>query len=418
MRFFHSNAVQSFTLMAMRGFLLVIKFLLTLFITYYLDFTALGIFGLLSATGIMAPSILGFGIMYNICRHAVTKNLVEITQDIKFYGKFISLLYAVPLISCFVYGIISNQVFLTITSILIIFCEHINGEFYGLFLNLSKPFFANLIHFVRSALWAVVYMVGAYFYPEWRNIETLLIFWLVGSVIALVFYMLQFDWIKNDNTASINPFHKQLLKIIKESKIVYANNIFTALSTYADRYIITAFLGLELTGVYIFFWQISSALSNLLYTGVIQIYRPKLVRAFQEKNPIYNTLFKICLKKSVFLASMFVMITGVTLYICLPYLNKPLIETHFNLTYWILTGFILSIIIEVMNLMLYSSHNDFLSLKIRISSFITILAFNAIFIHFYNIDGAGMAFLFSLFFQVTLIHFYLKKYNLYDVSYS
>jgi hypothetical protein len=113
MKFFHSNAVQSFALMAMRGFLLVIKFLLTLFITHYLNFTALGIFGLLSAAGIMAPSILGFGIMYNICRHAVTKNLTQITQDIKFYGKFISLLYAVPLIACFVYGIISNQVFLT-----------------------------------------------------------------------------------------------------------------------------------------------------------------------------------------------------------------------------------------------------------------------------------------------------------------
>jgi O-antigen/teichoic acid export membrane protein len=261
-------------------------------------------------------------------------------------------------------------------------------------------------------------MALAYFYPEWRNIETLLIFWLMGSLIALVFYMVQFDWIKNDNMAHTNPFCKKVLKIIKESKIVYANGIFTALSTYADRYIITAFLGLELTGVYIFFWQISSALSNLLYTGVIQLYRPKLVRAFGEKNPIYNTLFKTCLKKSVFLATMFAIITGVTLYMCLPYLHKPLVEAHFILTYWILTGFILSIIIEVMNLILYSSHNDVISLKIRIINFINVIILNAIFIHFYNLDGAGMALLFSLFFQVTLIHFYLKKYHLYHVSYS
>jgi O-antigen/teichoic acid export membrane protein len=418
MKFFHSNTVQSFSLMVMRGFLLIVKFLLTLFITHYLDFKSLGIFGLLSAAGIMAPSILGFGIMYNISRHAVTKIFSEITADIKFYGKFVSLLYAILLMICFVYGIVYNQLSLTILGIFIIFCEHINGEFYALFLNLSKPFFANLVHFVRSALWAVFYMVGAYFYPEWRNIDILLIFWLIGNLIAFVFYLFQFDWIKNDNMAQINPFCKHVLKIIKESKIVYFNGIFTTLSTYSDRYIITAFLGLELTGVYIFFWQISSALSNLLYTGVIQLYRPKLVRAFQEKNPIYNALFKTCLKKSVFLATIFAIITGVLLYTCLPYLHKPLIEAHFNLIYWILTGFIVSIIIEVMNLILYSSQNDIISLKIKIISFLMMLIFNSIFIYFYTLDGAGMTFLLSLCFQGVLIHFYLKKYHLYHVSHS
>lgn len=411
----NTNILQSFSLMAMRSFLLVVKFLLTLFIAHYLNFESLGFFGLLSAAGVMAPSILGFGIMYNISRHAVTKDIYEITQEILFYGKFITALYAVLLMICFAYGIIYDQSSLAILGIFIIFCEHINGEFYALFLNLSKPFFANLVHFVRSALWAIFYMIGAYIYPEWRNIETLLIFWLIGSLIAVFCYGMQFDWIKNDNTTQINPFHKKLSKIIKESKIVYAYNFFTTLSQYADRYIITAFLGLELAGVYIFFWQIYSALSNLLSTGIIQLYRPKLVRAYKEKDPIYNSLFKTCLKKSVLLASIFAIITGITLYLFLPHLDKPLIEIHFNLTYWIFTGFIVSMIIEVMILMLYSSHNDIISLKVKIISFLMMLVFNSIFIYFYNLDGAGMAFLCSLSFQMILIHFYLKKHHLYHV---
>jgi O-antigen/teichoic acid export membrane protein len=418
MKFFHSNAVQSFSLMAMRSFLLIIKFLLTLFITHYLDFESLGFFGLLSAAGVMAPSILGFGIMYNIIRHAVTKDIYEITQDILFYGKFITVLYAVLLIICLTYGIVYNQFLLAMLGIFVVFCEHINGEFYALFLNLSKPFFANLIHFVRSALWAVFYMIGAYIYPEWRHIETLLIFWLVGSVIAAYCYLTQLRLNKEtatDNIETLSSYCKKLIDKIKNSSVVYANACVTSLSQYADRYIITAILGLELAGVYIFFWQIYSALSNLLYTGVIQLYRPKLVRAYKEKDPIYNSLFKTCLKKSILLASIFAIITGITLYIFLPHFDKPLIEIYFHLTYWIFIGFIVSIIVEVMSLILYSSHRDAISLKIKIISFLNIIIFNVFFTYFYGLNGAGISFLLSLTIQVILIHFYLKKYHLYHV---
>ncbi len=397
----------------MRGFLLVVKFLLTLFVTHYIDFSALGFLGLLTAASIMAPSLLGFGIMYNISRHAVTKNFADIVHEIKLYGQFISVVYAVLLCVCILYGIMYNTLFLAIIAILIVFCEHLNGELYGLFLNLSRPFFANILHFVRSALWAIFYMVAAYFYPEWRSIDILLMFWLGGSVIALVFHIIKLDFITHYTAQKTIKFYKHVLKILKESKIMYANSCVTTLSQYADRYIITAFLGLELTGVYIFFWQFSSALCNLLSTGVIQAYRPKLVRAFKEKDIFYNALFKTCLKKSFLLASFFAVTCTISLYILMPYFNKPLVEAHFNLVYWVLTGFIVSIIIEVLNLLLYSSHSDVVSLKIRIISFLTTIILNILLIYFYGLNGAGMAFLSSLYVQVLLIHFYLKKYHLY-----
>lgn len=411
------SMLHSLVLMAMRSLLLVIKFLLTLFITHYLNFEALGFFGLLSAAGVMAPSILGFGIMYGVIRHAVTKTMSEITQEIMFYGKFISVLYAVLLVICCVYGIIYDQLVLITLSIFIVFFEHINSEFYGLFLNMSRPFFANFVNFIRAALWALFYMVGAYFYPEWQNINMLLIFWLVGSVISVLCYGMQFYFIQTIDSSDkyTISFYKHLVALIKESKIGYAYNFFTTLSQYADRYIITAVLGLELAGVYIFFWQIYSALSNLLLTGVIQIYRPKLVRAFKEKDIAYGDLFKACLKKSVILSSIFAVTMIVLLSIFIPYFHKPLIEAHFMLTYWIFTGFIVSIIIEVMNLMLYSSHNDSVALKIKMISFLNIIIFNGVFTHFYGLNGAGIAFLGAMIIQFGLIHFYLKKYQLYSL---
>lgn len=420
MHFFHSQTIQSFILMAMRGLLLIIKFLLTLFITHYLGFEELGFFGLLSAAGVMAPSVLGFGMMYDISRHAVTQTMPKIVEEVLFYGKFITAIYAILMVMVCLYGIVYDEFIISIISILIVFCEHINGEFYSLFLNLSRPFFANSIHFIRTSLWAIFYMIVAYFYPQFRTIEILLIFWLIGSVFSANCYLSQLYY-KEETSVLNNPketflfYCKKLNTKIKESSVIYANTCVTALTQYADRYIITAILGLELAGVYIFFWQLYSALSNLLYTGVIQIYRPKLVLSFKEKANNYLGLFKSCLKKSVLLATIFAIITIISIHILIPHFNKPLIEANFTVMYIIFIGFIISIILEVLNLLLYSSHHDKTSLKIKLISFVVIIILNSVLTITFDLNGAGIAFLLSMILQLLITHFYLKKYNLYAI---
>ena len=410
-------ALQSLTLMGMRGTLLVVKFGLTLFIAGFLDFEALGLFGLLAAAGVAAPSVLGLGIMYHVARNAVTQSKAEISEELLFYGKFMIGFYLLALLIGAGIGLAFDRLFLTAVGILIICLEHLAGEFYVLFLNLSRPFVANFYHFIRAAAWALIYMPLAYFYPALRTIEALFLFWLAGAALATGLYVKTFGFERKVSGLEAVSDIKKFCKKVFAAKTVYAFTLVTALSQYIDRYIVGLFLGLELTGVYVFFWQIASALNNLLATGVIQLYRPKLVRAFKEKSVEYKSVLLQCMKKSLTYAVIFACVAGFALDFLLPYLQKPLLQKYEILIIYTLIGFVLSVIAEVLTLVFYSRHADRLEFITRASIFLWVITVNTALIYYNGVEGAATAFCIYGLFSIIIRVYFIKKRRFLTVFY-
>lgn len=349
--------------MGLRGSSLVTKFATTLFIARFLDLDALGIFGLVTAATITVPTILGLSLMHSLSRKAITQSASAVFDPLSHYLRYTILLYLIILGLGLVIMPPPSVLPLGILIGCLIFFEHLNLDFYTLFINQSRALLANILHALRTSGWMLAFMVCAFFFPSLRTIEFLLSFWLAGAGIAALFGLIALKvWRCRSGTSA--SFVAWLRSEIRSSHILYWNSLMFSGFLYIDRFIISLTLGLELTGVYVFFWQICSALLNLLSTGVIQMSRPALVSAFHSRESAYVQVYAAC-RRSTFAWSLFLSVTaGAALYVLLPYLQKPLIESWLPLMPILLIGFMFAAQHQVQDLVFYSQHRELTTLKL------------------------------------------------------
>lgn len=398
--------VQSLSVMQLRATTLLVKFALTLFIARFLGLEELGLFGLIMAAAITAPSFLGFGLMQSLSRHAVTVQIADLMGGLKNYLRFISLLYLIVFTVAMVTGVMLDRPLLVFLIILTVYFEHLSIDGYQLLLNLSRPFVANMLHFLRAGLWAIIYMILAFFIPALRNAEALMVCWMIGSLCAaLGLAWTTRTWPWRQHAKQSDSFQSWFLPEFRQSKALYLNGLACSIGTYADRYIVTFLLGLEMAGIYVFFWQIYSALCNLLRTGVVQISRPKLVLAYKEHDPAYMSLVKQCAVRTAALALLTALVGAVVVYILLPWLNQPELMDWYPLIVPVMLAYIIFITGEALGLVFYSQHQDYLTLRISLLMFMSSIALNILLVPFFSLWGAVSALL-----GMSLILFLVQAY--------
>lgn len=399
--------------MGLRGSTLVIKFVFTLFIARFMGFEALGLYGLITASIIFAFVFLGMGFTHTLMRKAVTHSPAEITKDLWCYGRLMGVTYAVVFIGSFIVAWVIDEMFLVLCITFLALLEHINNHFYALLLNRSRILSGNILHFIRSGAWMVVFMVLSFVVPPLLSMENLLLWWLAGNVSAICGFLLftkSWPW-------AFQPFDETLstwfVKEFSVSKMAYAESIAFTVSTYFDRYLITLFLGLELTGVYVFFWSIGSALNNLIMTGVIQLSRPKMVQSFKENSPHYRDIFRSCLKHTVLTTLCMGTIIGGVIYFVLPHINRPMILEWYPILWLVIIGCVFNMVFQVQKLVFYSQHRDDLTLKISLMLLILAVGFNVMFIPVMGVWGAGLAYMCVALLSIIIQYVYIK--NLFTV---
>lgn len=397
-------------LMGIRGISLVSKFILTLFIARYMGFEDLGVYGLIVSATFVVPAFLSLGIMTMKCRMAVTQSSDDIVDMIYNYGRYLAVIYSVLAVVGFLIGFWQQSIWLWLGIVFVILFEHINNDFYNLLLNLSKQLSANILHFVRTAVWIFLFMAVAFFNPAWQEIELLLSFWIVGdviSVIGFVFVNRLWDWRKK---TPFIPFMSWVKQEVKPAKNIYFNGILDSSSQYLNHFLVTFFLGLELTGVYVYFLQIINALSNLLRTGVILVARPKLVQAHKMMEDTFLTIYKKCLKHTVFIAVLMSIFSVPAMYILTDQIvDKPLAMEWFPIFGLNLLFFVLLMIAEAGQLVLYSHHRDDLSLKLSVVNITSLVVLNLILIPFMSLWGAVIALVISAIIRVVVQSILIKK---------
>ena len=384
------QAFMPLIIMGLRGTTLVVKFLLTLFIARFMGFSDVGVYGLIASLAIIVPIFSGLGITYILTRRAVTQTPEEITEALFYYGRFISCVYLLLLAVAIIGGVLLNQLFFVLIILSILFLMHVNGDLYMLFLNLSRPFVANLLHFIFNAVWMSVFMVLAYLNPAFRTMEVLLISWVIGGGLALlgcVWLMKDWPWSSAKELGSLKDW---VLEEFSEAKTMYFTGLTTTTAQYFNHFLILFLLGLELTGVYVFFMQVVGALSNLLRTGVIQVTRPHLVRAYKENDAMYIPLYKKCLKHTGLSALALALFSCPAMYVVILYLDRPLALEWFSVLLLLLVVFVLTMVIEVNRLIFYAQHRDDIILKLGIIGVIGTILLNVVLVPWLALWGAAV----------------------------
>lgn len=379
-------------LMGLRASTLAIKFALTLFIAKYLGLEVLGIYGLLASAQIVLPALATFGINQSLARHAVTDDAGSIVSRLGGYLVALGCFYLMG--AGMAYLIIPQAKFANLywLAVGLLLLENINSDAYHLLTNRLRPVLANILHSVRSGLWAVLFMGFGLTGAQLHSLYGLLLFWFLGSLVSFLLLLWSIrDWPFRHLFSSGRKLLLRLRAQIRESWFLYANGVVTTVGTQADKFIVSAILGLELTGVYVFFFQVGSALSNLHYTGIIQLQRPKVLMSLERGMETFNAKVGRVVRSSVGSAIATSLLTVLIMKEVLPHLDRQLLMEWSVIVYFTLAGAVLSVTAEAQRLFFYSLHEDRAAFYINLWVSLLSLAVLVLLLNAYSLIGAGIA---------------------------
>ncbi len=346
----------------MRFTTLGVKFLLTLFIAHQLGFEALGVYGLIAGVTIVLPMMASLGLISLIARDMVTQTLPELTGSMRHYARVMAAFYGAILLPVAIgVGVYTDHLWLSLGTLLLTVFEHANNDSFTVLINRKRPLLANVLFFIRAGGWMFVYIPLAYLVPQIAGIPLLMGFWFVALVISgsgFAWATRDWPWFAHSH-ANWRETHAWFGRYAPRSMKFLLSDISNGSGQYADRYLITGFLGLQATGVYVLFWSISNAVYNLVNTGTLQINRPHLIEARHKGDEAgFKAVFRKMTFGSLGMAVGLGAGAGVVFPLLLPYLERPLAEEFVPVLWILMIALLIRTGFDLLGNFLYANGRD------------------------------------------------------------
>jgi len=352
--------------LVIRGSATIVKLAFTLFLGSVFTESEFGLYSLIISSIYISLILIGFDIYLDCNRKIIQKENQEdqavilnnqLAAYIPFYLLFSIIIFFIP------ERIIPKDFIFLFFSISIL--EHINSEIFRLLLALRKTVTANLLFFIRNALWPLVILVLYYFEFKF-TISTLLSYWLYASILALIIGLL---FLRKKYKLDLSLIDKKtIIASYKYAFIFFIGTIAYKVVEFSDRYFIDYYLDKESVGVYSLYSQFGSVLNTIIFTIVISIGYPKLLKAIYEDN------HKMIIKERDIMLLEIVIISFLTIlggYFFLDFLldiiNKPLYLEYNFLFYLVIISNIIFNISYVYHFIMIGYQKD---LKITILTLI------------------------------------------------
>ena len=358
------TAYSSLAIMAMRGGMLVAKFILALFIARFMGLEQLGRYGLIAGAAAVWPVVMRLGVFASVSREAVGQPLPALTRNLRHYASGTLLLYLLPAPIALTTGWYFGTFWLAALALLIIVLEHAAYDSFVITNNLKQPLLANAILSLQSAVWIYLFVVLAFALPAMRQLEVLLAFWIAGSALSLILALWltrRWPW----REALAQPLSRDWYRpYLHRSWRLYLSEVLTVTINYLDRYLITFFFGLELVGVYVLFWQVANAICNLVGAGVVRLYSPLLIAAHQRGRPDeFSQLYRTCTYRTVGSAAALALACALAVPFLIAYTNQPMAIDYLPLLWLMLATLIVRMGSDLASSGLYARHNDIAMLQ-------------------------------------------------------
>ena len=274
---------------------------------------------------------------------------------------------------------------------ILVIVEHLSLEISRFLTVIGRPVLASFLEFIRTGSWVAIAIAIGLQIPEYRSIQTIVVFWILGGLLSLLIGgkpLLQWDW---SATLKTRPNLDWIRKGISVAMPFFVSMVALSTIYFSDRFIIQHFSGIEQVGLYTFHQSVAGLLSTAVM-GIIVIISPKLVRAFLIRDmPQYTQELKT-LAFSVISGSILI---SLFLILVFPYVvdfmkNPQFLETRSTFLV-LLLGHIAQNLSFIPHYVLYARNFDRDLLWTTLSGAVVNIGLNLLWIPKFGILGAAWA---------------------------
>lgn len=386
--------ITSLVLIGIRGINAASKFALALYTARYLGLADLGIYGLVVAGTTILPAFAGLGTSDWILRKIAGEPTGKAVPLIVTRLAMVLTFHAI----CQPIGFAINAALgmpvpwpLAILIGLVAVTEHLAADACEMLMFRGHALFANVLSFFRFGFWPVLVIAAGILFPAARNLECLMLGWLGGVICAWAALAIYITRKGRWHYVGLN--WSTMRTGIRAGVPFYVKDMSIATGLYLDRFLVSLFLGIELTGVYTFFWSVANIVHNLGLTAIFQPHVARLVAAARVGESHFRDVFR---KIQMFtgasaLAISLALVLAVPL--LLPYLDRPLLAAHLDVFNIVLAATLFRLASDCYNYVMLSLHHDRAMAIISMAGVPLSAALYVLLIPRFGLDGAGFAYL-------------------------
>lgn len=390
------------------------KMLLGFFMIKYISEAEFGVYSIITKTLTFSIILLGLDFYTFSSRDILQGKKEEQGQKIRDQFSFYLLSYIVLLpllLFVFVFNTISWEYVFWFYLLLVL--DHFTQELYRVLLVFKKPVIASALFFIKVGFWIlplfVLWILG---YENFYNIKSILLFWSIFEIIALLFGFYFFIKLPFTIDFKIPINWSWLKKGILISLPFFIGTIASNIIEFSDLYMIKAHFGEQgdtQVGIYSFFVGMGNIVQMFVQSAILIVFAPKLLESFSKDKLKYNKLHKQMSKQNI-LAS--IGIAGVVFVFLLPlvqFLDKSSIENNYSLIYYLVGAKVLFNISMIYHYHLYVRHEDKSIITTMIIAAVINVCLNIFLIPLYGIYGAAYATFISFAFILIFKYVFAKK---------
>jgi O-antigen/teichoic acid export membrane protein len=254
-----------------------------------------------------------------------------------------------------------------------------------------RVFLAYGLAFLRIGFWPIPVMAIGLLYPQTRTLEFLLLGWLamVGVSWLIVLGLL----VPEGRWRLIRPRWRVLFRELPGSLVLYIKDVSSTISMFLDRFLISAFLGLELTGVYTLFWAMTNVVHSLAVYGVIQAQLPSLIAAGQNSDRAEFRALERRLQIEIGTwALLLALVLAIVTPFLVPFLGQPLVQDHMAIFWIVLGATLLRVAADGYGFVLLALNRDRTIAAIAVAGAVTSAVLNLVFTPLLGLVGAATAY--------------------------
>ncbi|MDB5882147.1 MAG: putative transrane protein [Ramlibacter sp.] len=278
-----TQVLGQLTLFGLRAGSTVSKFLLAIYTARYLSLSDLGIYGLLVGGTNIVPALCGFGLSLWIVRRIVDLPMAQAVPMVASRSALSLVIHLVGQPLVFIGFMLAGQPLPLTLALLggaILLMETLAAEISDVLIARRHIYLANWLGFLRQGFWPLPVMLLGLIVPQARTLAMLLFIWC--GALALNLVILLYLLFQKGRWRHVRLHADMLVGALRASLLLYVRDVSSTVSAFADRFLISLFLGLELSGLYSLFWAIANVVHSLVIYGVIQVQTASLIVAARE----------------------------------------------------------------------------------------------------------------------------------------
>ncbi len=379
---------------SMRAGATVSKFLLAIYTARYLGLADLGMYGLLVGATTIVPAIVGLGMT-----EWTSRRLVDLprAQALPLIASRLSLTLSIHLIVqplAFAADILLGepiplQIALLCGGILLL--ENLGSEASEMLIARRRVFLAYLVAFLRAGFWPIPVMAIGLLYPETRTLESILIGWLAMLVVSWLALLLML--LPEGRWRLMRPQWRLLFPELRGSLVLYIKDVSSTISMFLDRFLISLFLGLEMTGVYTLFWSITNVVHSLAVYDILKAQLPSLIASGRNPEPEQFRAHERRLQIEIGSWSLLLALgAGIAMPLLLPLLNQPLAQKSLPVFWLILFATLLRIAADLYGFVLLALKRDRTIAWVAAAGALASAGLNLVLTPFFGLAGAATAY--------------------------